>query len=352
LSQRAGLLFVDDGCSCKVIAAFRKKNNMQRRLKIFTWHIHGSYLYYLSQGNYDIYIPVDAAKGEGYGGRGTFAFGSNVIEVPADAVKSLELDCILFQSHRNYLKDQYEVLSAQQQQLPRIYLEHDPPRSSPTDTAHPVDDPAVTLVHVTHFNKLMWDNNRTPATVIEHGVTMPGAAYTGELDKGLVVINNIVKRGRRLGLDVLQEVSRHVPLDLVGMNAAEAGGLGEVPLDELPAFAARYRFFFNPIRYTSMGLAVCEAMMLGMPIIGMATTEMPTVINNGYNGYIDTDIEKLILKMKLLLQNREHAAELGRNAKETAMQRFNIRRFTGDWESLFRQVTSSSSRHMAQDTNS
>jgi NAD(P)-dependent dehydrogenase (short-subunit alcohol dehydrogenase family) len=29
----------------------------------------------------------------------------------------------------------------------------------------------------------------------------------------------------------------------------------------------------KPVRYTSLGLAVCEAMMLGLPIIGLATTE-------------------------------------------------------------------------------
>jgi hypothetical protein len=35
---------------------------MKDRIKIFTWHIHGSYLYYLSQGDYDIYIPTKPKK--------------------------------------------------------------------------------------------------------------------------------------------------------------------------------------------------------------------------------------------------------------------------------------------------
>src|SRR5213595_826895 len=99
-------------------------------MKIFTWHIHGSYLYYLSQGNYTIYIPVtDSRSEEGYYGRGrTFPFGSNVIEVPVEEIPSLEFDCILFQTNKNYLVDQYELLTESQRRLPRIYLEHDPPR--------------------------------------------------------------------------------------------------------------------------------------------------------------------------------------------------------------------------------
>src|SRR3982751_5146353 len=125
---------------------------MAFQLKIFTWHIHGSYLYYLSQGNYEIYIPTRADKAEGYYGRGeTFPFGSNVIEIPAEEVRNYEFDCILFQTNQNYLLDQYEILTEDQRALPKIYLEHDPPRQHPTDTRHVVNDPTVTVVHVTHF---------------------------------------------------------------------------------------------------------------------------------------------------------------------------------------------------------
>ena len=137
------------------------------KIKVFTWHIHGSYLFYLSQGNYDIFIPVKEESTEGYYGRGkTFPFGDNVHEVPVAQVKDLKFDCILFQTNKNYLEDQYEILSEQQRELPKVYLEHDPPRMHPTDTKHVVDDPTILLVHVTHFNRLMWDNNRTPTLVI------------------------------------------------------------------------------------------------------------------------------------------------------------------------------------------
>lgn len=50
----------------------------------------------------------------------------------------------------------HEILSEQQRQLSRIYLEHDPPQTVPTDTRHVVDDPDVTIVQVTHSNRLMW----------------------------------------------------------------------------------------------------------------------------------------------------------------------------------------------------
>ena len=308
-------------------------------LRILTWHIHGTYLYYLVQAGHEFYLPVKPGRGEGYGGRWP-NFPPNAIEVPAEEVRNLPLDCILFQSRKNYLEYQYEILSEDQRRLPRIYLEHDPPREQPTDTRHLVDDPAVLLVHVTHFNDLMWDSGRTPTRVVEHGVIVPeDVAYTGELERGLVVVNNLRLRGRRLGADVFERVRQEIPLDLVGINATEMGGLGEVRHADLAAFEARYRFFFNPIRYTSLGLAVCEAMMVGLPIVGLATTELVTVVENGVSGYIDTSVERLIERMRDLLCDPGEARRLGEGARRVARERFNIERFARDWEATFALVT-------------
>lgn len=132
-------------------------------LRILTWHIHGSYLYYLTQVPHQFYLPVKPGKPEGYGGRlPGFDWGENVHDMAADEVRHQPFDCILFQSRKNYLEDQFEILSEAQRQLPRIYLEHDPPQAHPTNTTHIVNDPKILLVQVTHFNDLMWDCGVTP----------------------------------------------------------------------------------------------------------------------------------------------------------------------------------------------
>ncbi|RYY24615.1 MAG: glycosyltransferase [Sphingobacteriaceae bacterium] len=311
-----------------------------KKLKIFTWHIHGTYLYYLSLGDYEIYIPKSKEAKSGYVGLGTtFPFGENVHEVDEDKVPQLELDVILFQTKKNYLQDQYETLSAAQRELPRIYLEHDPPQETTPYTKHIVTDRNVNLVHVTHFNSLLWDNNNLPFTVIEHGVEVRQVPYSGELERGIVVINNIEKRGRRLGLDVFLEVQKHVPIDLVGMGA-ERLGLGEVLHPQLPEFLSRYRFFFNPIRFTSLGLAVCEAMTMGIPVVGLATTELASVITNGKTGIIHTDINYLISAMKDLLSNPDKAKQIGAAGQEMAKKRFDIKRFNADWLRVFKMAIS------------
>jgi glycosyltransferase involved in cell wall biosynthesis len=313
-----------------------------RRLNILTWHTHGSYLYYLTQVPHEFYVLSKPDRPAGYGGRmGHLPWGANVHDLPVAAAKKQEIDCIVFQDDDQYFEGQHEFLSSEQRKLPKIYLEHDPPRDHPTDARHPVDEPDVLVVHVTPFNALMWEHRRSQTRVVEHGVLPPrDVSYSGELERGIVAVNNLRRRGRRLGLDVFERARRQVPLDLVGMGAEEADGLGEVQHDRLFEVAARYRFFFNPIRYTSLGLAVIEAMMVGLPVVGLATTEMATAVQNGHSGYVDTNVDRLVERMSWLLRDHEEARWLGANARRYAHERFHISRFVADWNAAFADVTS------------
>ena len=314
---------------------------MPRPLRLLTWHVHGSYLWYLAHIPHEIILPVRPGRPEGYGGRlPGFRWPGTVREVPAAMVRDLPFDAVLSQSRRNWEIDREQILTPEQRRLPRLHLEHDPPLLHPTAERHAVDDPGALLVHVTGFNRLMWDAGATPTRVIEHGVTIPeGVAWTGERARGITVVNDLPTRGRRIGADVFERARAAAPLDLVGMGSRAMGGLGEVPLAELPAFAARYQFFFNPIRYTSLGLAVCEAMMAGLPIVGLATTEMATAVENGVSGYVDTREDALHGHMRRLLADPEEARALSGGAARAARARFGIDRFVADWCDALAEVT-------------
>jgi hypothetical protein len=308
----------------------------EKRLRVFTWHVHGGYLYYLTQADCDFYLPVSDTDENGYSGKvSDDPLGDNVHEVPIDQIKSTPFDMILFQSRKHYEVDQYQLFSPEQLNLPKVVVDHDPPCEHPTDTRHFVTDPSVLLVQVTNFNRLMLDSQRIPTVVVEHGVVVPSARYRGTLERGIVVINNLHQRGRRLGLDIFEDVRRKIPLDLVGLGSQEIGGLGPIRHDELPEFMAQYRFFFNPIRYTSLGLAIIEAMMVGLPIVGLATTELVSVITSGVNGYISLNIDELVGHMNRLLNSPDEARRLGENAKSYALDRFSIDRFAADWQAVF-----------------
>lgn len=312
-----------------------------RRLKILIWHIHGSYLNALARIDHDWYLPVKPGRPEGYGGRGpTFDLPDYVREMPAEHVRDLDLDLVIFQTPKNYVVDQEEILSPEQRRLPRIYLEHNTPKPHPSDSRHPIDDPAVLLVHVTQFNRLMWDNGRSPTMVIEHSVAVdPAAAYSGRIAQGITVINGMQKRPRIAGYDLFLLARERVPLTCAGMQTAELGGLGDVPYRELHRRVADYRFLFSPMRYTSLPLAVIEAMTIGMPVVALATTELPAVIENGVTGYVSCDPGELVERMRELIDDPAKARRLGANARAVARERFGIERFARDWNAAFEIVT-------------
>ena len=311
-------------------------------LRVLTWHVHGSYLSYLTRVPVTWILPVRRDRKDGYGGRGeTFEWGDNVVEVDADDVRDAEVDLVLTQHRRNWEVDRQELLGDRVHDRPAVHIEHDPPPQWPNEALHPVQDPSALLVHVTPFNALMWDSGVTPFRVVDHGVKVPddAPAWTGETARAITVVNNLWNRGRRLGPDVFDRVAAELPVDLAGMNGdRHPTWLGDVPLAQLHRRLPEYRVFFNPIRYTSLGLAVCEAMALGLPVVGLATTEMATAVQNGVNGYVETDPERLDVHLRRLLADHDEAAELSRGARRIAAERFGIDRFVRDWTAVLQDA--------------
>ncbi|HEV7912262.1 MAG TPA: glycosyltransferase, partial [Albitalea sp.] len=77
-----------------------------------------------------------------------------------------------------------------------------------------------------------------------------------------------------------------------------------------------------------------------MPIVGLATTELPTVISNGHNGFVDTRLDRLVDAMRMLLRDPAEAQRIGDAARRTALERFNIERFVNDWLEALHSVAS------------
>ena len=270
-----------------------------RRLRILAWHIHGSYLNALARTDHDWYLPVKPGRPEGYGGRAGYDLPPTVRDVPAERVRDLDLDLVVYQTPKNFREDAAEILGPAQRRLPAIYLEHNTPKPDAVGTRHPVDDPSVLLVHVTHYNRLMWDNGRTPTAVVEHSVAIdPAISYDGHLPRGITVVNGMQRRSRIAGHDLFLWARDRVPLDAAGMETEAFGGLGDIPYRDLHRRIAPYRFLFSPMRYTSLPLAVVEAMTIVMPVVALATTELPTVIEDGVIVYVSCDLERHVERMR------------------------------------------------------
>jgi glycosyltransferase involved in cell wall biosynthesis len=92
-------------------------------------------------------------------------------------------------------------------------------------------------------------------------------------------------------------------------------------------------------------------MMAGVPVVALATTEMPTVLRNGETGFIDTSVPRLVDAMKALIADRELARRIGAAGREVALERFGLERFAREWDVVLREAIdvagSPTTRHRA-----
>jgi hypothetical protein len=308
-------------------------------MRIFSWHVHGSWSTAFVQGGHDYVVPVVADRGpDGRGRAQTWDWPDSVVEAAPDECADLDIDVLLLQRpHELELAERW-LRRRPGRDVPTVYVEHNAPQGRIADMRHPVADrDDLTLVHVTHFNDLFWDAGRARTRVIEHGIVDPGYRYTGELARAAVVINEARRRGRVTGTDLLGRLNGQVPLDVFGMDAAAIGGIEDVPQARLHDEMARRRVYLHPIRWTSLGLSLIEAMHLGMPVVALATTEAPEAVPPEA-GAVSTRVDVLRDALRELIDDPDRARCAGRRARHAALGRYGLERFLGDWDELLEEV--------------
>ncbi|KWT60124.1 glycosyl transferase [Streptomyces albus subsp. albus] len=319
-------------------------------MNILLWHVHGSWTTAFVQGPHTYLVPVTPDRGpDGLGRARTFPWPESVVEKTPAELRHAPVDLVVLQRpHEAELAERWLGGRRPGRDVPAVYLEHNAPDGDVPHTRHPyADRDDLVLVHVTHFNRLFWDNGGTRTEVIEHGIVDPGHLYTGAVERAAVVVNEPVRRGRTVGTDLLPELSAAAPLDVFGMRTdglAEHLGLppdrcrtADLPQAALHAAMAQRRLYLHPVRWTSLGLSLLEAMHLGMPVVALATTEAAEAVRPG-TGTLSNRPEVLARAARTYLEDPDAAAEDGARARQAALERYGLKRFLHDWERLITEV--------------
>jgi Glycosyl transferases group 1 len=312
-------------------------------VNVLLWHVHGSWTTAFVQGPHRYFVPVLPGRGpDGRGRARTWKWPETVVEVgPAEAAGA-SIDVVVLQRPEELAGMAEAWLGGRRpgRDIPAVYVEHNAPQGRIDGMRHAAADrPDVTVVHVTHFNRLFWDTGRARSVVVEHGIVDPGYRYTGELARAAVVINEAARRGRVTGTDLLDSFRDVAPVDLFGMGAGTLGGIENLPQDRLHTEMARRRVYLHPVRWTSLGLSLIEAMHLGMPVVALATTEVPEAVPVEA-GMISTSLGTLQRGLRELVAEPARAMLAGKHARAAALQRYGLARFLGDWDGLLSEVTS------------
>jgi hypothetical protein len=309
-------------------------------MRILLWHVHGAWTTAFVHGRHEYVVPVLPDRGpDGVGVARTYDWPDSVTEMPPEQLRDEGFDVVLLQRPHELEGLAEDWLGRRPgRDISAVYVEHNAPQGRIADMRHPAADrPDLLVVHVTHFNALFWDTGSTRTRVIEHGIVDPGHRYTGELPRAVVVINEARRRARVTGTDLLDRFSQAAPIDLFGMDAASLGGIEDLPQRDLHDEMARRRVYLHPIRWTSLGLSLLEAMHLGMPVVALGTTEACEAVPHEA-GAVSTRIDVLTGAVRRLIDDPEEAVARGSAARAAALERYGLERFLADWDDVLEEV--------------
>jgi glycosyltransferase involved in cell wall biosynthesis len=304
-------------------------------VNVLLWHVHGAYTTSLVQGPHTYLVPTLPDRGpDGRGRAQTYDWPASAVEVGPEECAEADVDVVVLQRMRELdgLAETWLGGRRPGRDVPAIFLEHNAPQGRINDMRHPAADrDDLLVVHVTHFNDLFWDCGTTQTRVVEHGIVDPGHRYTGVLPRAAVVINEAARRARVTGTDLLPRLNGTVPHDLFGIGAVDLPH--EALLDEM----ARRRVYLHPVRWTSLGLSLLEAMHLGMPVVAVATTEVAEAVPKAA-GVVSTDVSALRDGLERLVADPDGARAAGREARAAALERYGLARFLADWDAVLEEV--------------
>jgi hypothetical protein len=305
-------------------------------MRILTWHVHAAWSTAFVAGGHDYLIPVTPERDEfGRGRPRTYLWPPNAVEVRPDELPHSDVDVVVLQ------RPEEEALARRWlgRRVPTVYVEHNTPKDAVPLTRHPMADrDDVVLVHVTHFNRLFWDNGSTRTVVIEHGVPEPHVRWSGELGRLAVVTNEPVRRGRVTGTDLVPRFAAVAPVDVYGMGVAGLAAPGiavheDPPQPAMHRAVAQRRAYLHLTRWTSLGLSLIEAMLMGAPVVVLATTEAVRAVPPEA-GVLSADVDELIEGARRYLRDPEAARAAGTHARQAARRRYGLDRFRADWDAL------------------
>ncbi|WP_286149248.1 glycosyltransferase [Mycobacterium sp. IS-1496] len=306
-----------------------------------TWHVHGSWTQALVSGRHRYLIPVNEAKdadGRGLLGRDW----PRAREVDVERLRDEHIDLVVLQRPEEIDLTERWTGRRPGVDVAAVFVEHNAPRPFAVDSVHPLADRGdIPVVHVTDFNRLMWDTGKAPTLVVNHGIADPGLRYTGEIAAAATMINEPVRRWRTVGTDLLAPLGARVPIDVWGIatpaladrNWPGVRAQGDVPGPQLWQDVARRRVYLHTARWTSLGLSLLEAMFLGMPVVAVASTMAPLVVP-AEAGVVSADVETLASALERFVSDPPAAGAAGKAARDFAMAHFSLDRFLGDWDRL------------------
>lgn len=197
---------------------------------------------------------------------------------------------------------------------------------------------------ISKFSMNAWGYSESNAMYVNHGMDTDFwcVEQTAPRDNHLLSVVNLWKHrdwacgwnlwNAVIGADSLTKL----PFKVVGKNE----GLSKPArsIEELRKEYMSSKIFLNTSLHSPVPMSLLEAMACGCAVVSTNTCMIPEIIQHGYNGLLGTDAKELREHCIKLLSDNDLSQELGRNAKKTIKEIYNINNFINKWNNIFESV--------------
>lgn len=160
---------------------------------------------------------------------------------------------------------------------------------------------------------------------VEPGDYLP---YSGQKACGLRICNFIESRKEILLWDFHKKTFNGIPVKLVGHNPDMPGITAAKSWDHLKKMLQTHRFYIHtadPRLEDGYNMASIEAMAAGIPVIGNRHPSSP--VEHGVSGFLSDDPDELRKYARMLLDDRDLAVRMGREAQKVVSEHFSVAKF-------------------------
>ena len=109
-------------------------------------------------------------------------------------------------------------------------------------------------------------------------------------------------------------------------------------VNKIDEFMSLLDIFVLPTKNESFGLVILEAMAQGVPVIARKVGGVPEIIEDKKNGLLFSDNEECVELIKVLLERKGYAGNIGENGLKTVSQKFSAGKMFDNVEFLYNDI--------------
>lgn len=250
----------------------------------------------------------------------------NNISLLSDIPTYIDFDLIISQSKFVQFSLAFEI--AKHLSIPLVCIEHTEMCDNRKEIKDMIGD---TNIFISDYSAKTWGADYA-YYVIDHGVN--SAIFNNKNirreNQILSIVNDWINRDYECGFALWKEVTKDLPVCVAGdtPNLSKPAKNTE----DLVDIYNRNSIFLNTSAYSPVPVTLLEAMACGCCVVTTKNEMIESFMENGKNGFISNDKDEIRKNLEVCLNNPDMCREIGKNARQTIIDKFSLKTFTEKWD--------------------